>query len=313
MRTEINPQPKPTVSIIGAGRLGRALSAALESCNYPILAVVTRRRGSAVKASKRLQGNPVALTANRLASLPPSDLILIATPDDVIAETARLLSQTLKTGKGITVLHTSGALASDVLDPLRRIGCETGSMHPLVSISDPVSGAWSLQYAHYCLEGTRKATTVARSLVRDLGGQSFTIKQKDKALYHAAAVMVSPHLVSLFDLASEMIAACGVRKRDARVAFAPLLQSTINNLKASEPQKALTGTFARGDIATVRRHLEALSLKKFAAAREVYKQLGLHSLDLMKNRGLAPDRVSDIRKLLLRTGGGNRGRGEGGK
>jgi len=240
----------------------------------------------------------MALAADRLANLPPSDLILITTPDDVIAQTAKQLSQTLKTGKGVTVLHTSGALASDVLDPLRKIGCATGSMHPLVSISEPVSGAWALQYAHYCLEGTRAATTVARSLVRDLGGQSFTIKQKDKALYHAAAVMVSPHLVSLFDLASEMIAACGVRKRDARVAFAPLLQSTINNLKASEPQKALTGTFARGDIDAVRRHLEALSLKKFAAAREVYKQLGLHSLDLAKKNGLDPKLTAAIKKLL---------------
>jgi predicted short-subunit dehydrogenase-like oxidoreductase (DUF2520 family) len=313
MTTKLKPQRNPTVSIIGAGRLGQALAAALSSCNYQIVALVARRRGSAIKASKRQQDNPVALTPNRLASLPLSDLILIATPDDVIGETATKLSQTLNNGNGVTVLHTSGALASDVLDPLRRIGCETGSMHPLVSISDPVSGAWSLQYAHYCLEGTRKATTVARSLVRDLGGQSFTIKQKDKALYHAAAVMVSPHLVSLFDLASEMIVACGVRKRDARVAFAPLLQSTINNLKASETHKALTGTFARGDIDTVRRHLDALSLKKFAAAREVYKQLGLHSLDLMKKHGLPPDRVNDIRKLLLRTGGGKRVRGEGGK
>jgi len=288
----------PTVSIIGAGRLGQALGAALSSCNYRVLAVVTGRRGTAVKAGKHLQDNPVALTPNRLASLPPSDLILIATPDDVIAETATRLSQTLHTGNGVTVLHTSGALASDVLDPLRKIGCETGSMHPLVSISDPVSGAWSLQYAHYCLEGTRKATAVARSLVRDLGGQSFTIKQKDKALYHAAAVMVSPHLVALFDLASEMMAACGVRKRDARVAFAPLLQSTVNNLKASEPHKALTGTFARGDVETVRRHLAALSKKEFAAAREVYKQLGLHSLDLAKKNGVDPGRITAIKRLL---------------
>lgn len=294
----------PTVCIIGAGRLGQALAAALKSCNYPILAVVTRRRATAVKASKALQGSPSALAADRLENLPRTDLILITTPDDVIAKTATALSQTLKTGKGVTVLHTSGALASDVLDPLRKIGCATGSMHPLVSISEPVSGAWALQYAHYCLEGTRKATAVARSVVRDLGGQSFTIKQKDKALYHAAAVMVSPHLVSLFDLGTEMLAACGVRKRDARIVFGPLLQSTINNLKASDSHKALTGTFARGDVETVRRHLAALSKREFAAAREVYKQLGLHSLDLAKKNGLPLSRVKDIRKLLLKRGKG---------
>jgi predicted short-subunit dehydrogenase-like oxidoreductase (DUF2520 family) len=298
MSTDLQTKSMPTVCIIGAGRLGQALAAALKSCNYPVLAVVTRRRANAIKASNRLQGSPVALAANRLANLPPSDLILITTPDDVIAQTASQLSQSLKTGKGVTVLHTSGALASDVLDPLRRIGCATGSMHPLVSISEPVSGAWALQYAHYCLEGTRKATAVAKSLVRDLGGRSFTIKQKDKALYHAAAVMVSPHLVSLFDLATEMLAACGVPKRDARVVFGPLLQSTVNNLKASEAHKALTGTFARGDVETVRRHLAALSKRDFAAAREVYKHLGLHSLDLAKKNGLDPQRITAIKKLL---------------
>src|SRR6185503_940444 len=227
MSTKFPSKSMPTVCIIGAGRLGQALAAALKSCNYPILAVVTKRRATAVKASNALQGSAIALAADRVATLPPCDLILITTPDDVIAKVATQLSQTLKTGKGVTVLHTSGALASDVLEPLRKIGCATGSMHPLVSISEPVSGAWALQYAHYCLEGTRQATTVARFLVRDLGGQSFTIKQKDKALYHAAAVMVSPHLVSLFDLGTEMLAACGVRKRAARIVFGPLLQSTI--------------------------------------------------------------------------------------
>lgn len=298
MSTDLQTKSMPTVCIIGAGRLGQALAAALKSCNYPVLAVVTRRRANAVKASDRLQGSAIALAANRLNNLPPSNLILITTPDDVIAQTASQLSQSLKTGKGVTVLHTSGALASDVLDPLRRIGCATGSMHPLVSISEPVSGAWALQYAYYCLEGTRKATAVAKSLVRDLGGRSFTIKQKDKALYHAAAVMVSPHLVSLFDLATEMLVACGVPKRDARVVFGPLLQSTVNNLKASEAHKALTGTFARGDVETVRRHLAALSKRDFAAAREVYKQLGLHSLDLAKKNGLDPRRITAIKKLL---------------
>ena len=66
----------------------------------------------------------------------------------------------------------------------------------------------------------------------------------------------------------------------------PLLESTVNNLKTSNPQQALTGTFARGDVATVRRHLDALSGTELAEALEVYKLLGLHSLQLAEKNGL---------------------------
>jgi predicted short-subunit dehydrogenase-like oxidoreductase (DUF2520 family) len=296
MRIEFNSKRKPTVSIIGAGRLGKALAVALEKRNYKILALVSRRHGNAVKASQVLLNKPVALAAARLAELPASDLILISTPDDAIAETAERLSQTLKTGKGVTVLHTSGALASDVLDALKKIGCNTGSIHPLVSISG--SGASSFEQAYFCLEGSRNANGIARSLVVDLEGHSFTIARKDKALYHAAAVMASPHLVSLFDLAAGMFAACGIRKREVRKILAPLLESTVNNLGRSDPEKALTGTFARGDVETVRRHLVALAPKQFAAAREVYKRLGLHSLELAAKNGLDRNLTTAIKKLL---------------
>jgi predicted short-subunit dehydrogenase-like oxidoreductase (DUF2520 family) len=161
-----------------------------------------------------------------------------------------------------------------------------------------VSGAEALRGAFYCLEGSRKAKLIAQQLVQDLGGHSFSIKSESKALYHAAAVMASPHLVALFDLAIEMLAACGLGKRNAQKVLLPLLESTVNNLKASEPRKALTGTYARGDVATVRRHLQALSPSQLAEALEVYKLLGRHSLQLAKQNRLDPQLLDQIRKLL---------------
>ena len=294
---------KPTVSIIGAGRLGQALALALQSNGYTIVALVARRSQKAEKAAALLgktrgRPNPLALAAKQLARLPETDLILIATPDDVIAETAQNLSSLWTSKARTTVLHTSGALSSEVLAPLSEKGIETGSIHPLVSISDPVSGAVALRGAFFCLEGTRKARLLAGAIVRDLGGSTFTIKPASKALYHAAAVMASPHLTALVDLATEMLAACGISKRKAQQVFMPLLESTVNNLKTSNPQHALTGTFARGDVATVCRHLAGLSGKEFEDALEAYKLLGLHSLQLAAKNGLDPQRVSQISKLL---------------
>jgi predicted short-subunit dehydrogenase-like oxidoreductase (DUF2520 family) len=300
MTRESQNKPKPSIAVIGAGRLGQALAIALNSCDYPIVALVARRRRKAEQAATLLGGSPRprALGASDLAELPPANLFLISTPDDVIEHTAQRLSKLFGNENRATVLHTSGALSSEVLGSMAAVGFETGSIHPLVSISEPDLGAEALHGAFYCLEGTRKAKTVAASLVRDLGGNSFTIKPEHKALYHAAAVMTSPHLVSLFDLASELLAACGLSRGKSQQVLAPLLESTVNNLKTSNTQRALTGTFARGDVATVRRHLEALSGKELAEALEVYKLLGLHSLKLAEKSGLDPQLSKQIRKIL---------------
>jgi predicted short-subunit dehydrogenase-like oxidoreductase (DUF2520 family) len=303
------PKPKPrtlrpTVSIIGAGRLGQALALALRSSGYPILALVARRRQKAEKAVALLETTfrskpaPVALGTNKLGELPSAALIIIATPDDVIEETARRLASLQRGREPKTILHTSGALSSAVLAPLAEVGFQTGSIHPLVSVSDPVSGAAALSGSYFCLEGTRKAIKLARAIVDDLGGSSFTIKPESKALYHAAAVMASPHVTVLFDLAISMLAACGLDRRDAQKVLLPLLESTVNNLKTSTPQQALTGTFARGDIATVRKHLRAMTDKDIAQAIEIYKLLGLRSLQLAEKSGLDPQQAKIIRDLV---------------
>lgn len=292
---------KPSISIIGAGRLGQALAIALQSMGYPLLSLVARRHQKAEKAVTLLDGTkprPQALGANHLQDLPSTDVILIATPDDAIEDTARKLAQTAVGKSRRTVLHTSGALSSEVLSSLETAGFQTGSIHPLVSISEPVSGAVALRGAFYCLEGTRRAKLLAESIVRDLGGHSFTIKPESKALYHAAAVMASPHVTALLDLATEMLAACGLSKRNAQKVLVPLLESTVSNLQASTPQKALTGTFARGDIATVRRHLEAMSARELSAALDVYKLLARHSVSLAEKNGLDASLSDQIRKLL---------------
>jgi predicted short-subunit dehydrogenase-like oxidoreductase (DUF2520 family) len=301
MTKESNSKRKPSVTVIGAGRLGQALAIALKSCQYPILSLVARHRSKAEQAAA-LIGNggprPRALTPSEFAKLPVTDLILIATPDDAIEKTAQRLSKLFGNENRATVLHTSGALSSEVLRSMAAVGFETGSIHPLVSISDPAAGAEALRGAFYCLEGTRKAKTMAASLLRDLGGSSFTIKRESKALYHAAAVMASPHLVALFDLATELLVACGVSNIKSQQVLVPLLESTVNNLKNSNARQALTGTFARGDVATVRRHLAALSSKELSEALEVYKLLGLHSLELAERNNLDPGLLQEIRKLL---------------
>lgn len=302
MTKKIRQRRKPSVSIVGSGRLGQALAIALYSSGYPILAMVARRVAHARKAAaqiNRLEKPVLALSADQLRQLPDSDVILIATPDDAIKSTAEALAVSQKRARrGQTVLHTSGALDSDVLSPLAELGFHTGSLHPLVSVNEPDAGAKALRGAFYCLEGDKAALLLGRLIVRDLDGTSFSIQPKNKALYHAAAVMASGHFVALFDLATKMLVSCGLSQKSARQILMPLVESTVNNLKVSDPEEALTGTFARGDLATVKRHLEALSGKQFAEELEVYKVLGLRSIQLASKASLEPQVLEQIRTAL---------------
>jgi predicted short-subunit dehydrogenase-like oxidoreductase (DUF2520 family) len=307
------PAIKRTISIIGAGRLGTALARALASSGYRIEAVVARRKTRAracVELAELTAAHPLILTSAQLDQLPPSDILLITTPDDAIKGVATQLALMMKSrgmkmeGGGLkvrvkrTVLHASGALSSDILRGLRDVGFSTGSMHPLISVSDPVHGAQSLQRAFFCIEGESAAQSVARSLVAALGAESFSINTKDKALYHAAAVMASGHVTALFDIATEMLTHCGLTAGRARAVLIPLLRSTFENLYTADPAHALTGTFARADISTVRRHLEAINSSSVHDALATYTLLGLRSLQLAKEAGANSEALKEIALIL---------------
>jgi len=282
-QTKSSRGSKPTVSVVGSGRLGTALAIALESSAYSILALVARRPARARKAATLLGRPTLALGANQIDKLPHSDFILITTPDDVIAEAARQLAVSQKGGaRGRTVLHTSGALSSAVLLPLSETGFHVGSIHPLIAVSDPCTGAEALRGAFYCIEGDNVAFRVAHSIVRDLKGEDFSVSSDMKALYHAAAVMASGHFVAQLDIAVEMLFACGLNKARAREVLLPLVRSTVENLSNHEPARALTGTFARGDAATVQRHLAALRELESRDALAAYILLGRRSVKLAR-------------------------------
>lgn len=294
-----------TVAIVGAGRLGTALALALGRRDYLIEAVVARSLSHARRAASLLPSGTRALSAAHLDSLPPSELLLITTPDDQLAQTAvRLAAATSRAlserkGRGVrTALHCSGALSSDILSPLAQAGWRTGAMHPLVSISEARQGAERLRGAYFCVEGDAQALRRARSLVQNLEGQSFVINKADKALYHAAAVMASGHVVALFDIALEMLARCGLTERRAQAVLLPLLESITQNLQGRDTAHSLTGTFARADAATMRRHLEELRGVDIRDALEVYRLLGRRSIRLAEKIGVDGEALKKIEDAL---------------
>lgn len=300
---------KLSVSIIGAGRLGTALAIALNNSGHSIDLIVAKSAASAKRASKLSGGRGLAFSAHQFRRILPkhrqlleqSSLILIATPDDVIgtiaAELADLLRFRTAPARRLVALHTSGALTSNVLRPLRTLGIAVGALHPLVSISEAKSGADWLTQAFFSVEGDALAMQVGRRIVRDFGAQAFAIRPSAKPLYHAAALMASPNLTALIDISFEMLSRCGLTANQSQKVLLPLLRSTIENLAAADPSRALTGTFKRGDVATVQKHIKAISSKNLFDALEAYVLLGRRSMRMADSKSASR---SEIDRILAR-------------
>jgi predicted short-subunit dehydrogenase-like oxidoreductase (DUF2520 family) len=280
-----------SVSIVGIGRVGGALALALANAGYKIDYLVHRDRATAELISSRLPGT-VRLVASGSFPDIASEILLITTADPDIRNVAVEAASHLKNRPA--VFHTSGSLSSDVLSDLRPVVGSIGSIHPLVSISDPLSGSASFANAYFCIEGDEAAGNVARSIVKALGGIPFSIESKYKSLYHAAAVTACGHLVALIDVAIEMLTECGVDPESAKKVLLPLIKSTIGNLETQTPEAALTGSFARADVDAFNRHLASLAGVRSPAMRDIYLLLGERSLDLAAANGADP---ADLKKL----------------
>lgn len=284
------------ISIIGIGRLGGALAIALDKKDFTIENLVARNWEAANKIAESLASKPKILSAESFSEI-SSDVIFICTQDSKIESVAESLAKNLP-NKSV-VFHTSGSLSSEVLRNLKNVGCRIGSIHPLVSISDSQLGAERFAGAYFCVEGDSEAVETARGIVENLGGNSFSIATEYKTLYHASAVTACGHLVALVDAAIEMLTRCGVAETDAQRILLPLIKSTVENLKTQTAAEALTGTFARADVATLGKHLKTLGENVSVEALEIYLLLGARSLNLAETRGANRENLDEMRGQIL--------------
>ncbi|GMU41229.1 MAG: oxidoreductase [Chloroflexota bacterium] len=273
--------------VIGPGRLGTALSAALAATGAPVMVASRRPPAPALLALPGVTGAPVEVLIERC------DVVYLAVPDREIAPLAARLSWR----PGQAAVHHSGALGLEALAGATDRGALAGCLHPLQTFpaGTPPQEAPALFRGITCgIEAPEPLGARLEALAGALGARSVRLEGVDRAAYHAAAVFASNDAVALMAAAARTWSAAGLSPEAAREALAPLLLAAARNVAALPLERALTGPVARGDVETVERHLAALTTTPDLAA--LYRALAAELLRL--DLGHAPETLAALRRAI---------------
>jgi predicted short-subunit dehydrogenase-like oxidoreductase (DUF2520 family) len=241
------------VGVIGAGRVGAVLGAALADAGHDVVAAAGLSAASAERATRLLPGVPL-VPADRVVAA--GDLVVLAVPDDTLPGLVAGLAGTGAWRAGQIAFHTSGAHGLAVLAPAERAGVLPLALHPAMTFSGAVEDADRLAGAPFGVTSRPEYRAVAETLVLEMGGEPFFVAEEDRRLYHAALVTGANHLVTLVAEAADLLRTAGIAD-PARV-LAPLLTAALDNgLRRGD--RGLTGPVSRGDVGTVRTHVETLT------------------------------------------------------
>ena len=247
-----------SLNIIGAGHLGMTFGRLWANSSAVHLQQILNRTPSSTRAAIEFIG--AGAPAESIAAMAPADIYLISTTDDAIAACCEALAASGKLHSGSIVFHCSGARNSSELIAATRLGAAVASIHPVRSFAQPEQVAANFSGALCGVEGDPRALKILAECFSAIGAQFVPILADQKVLYHAAAVFASNYLVTLQDVAQATYGHAGIAPEIALKLVEPLVRETIDNIFSHGPAQALSGPVARGDMATVSKHLQALAV-----------------------------------------------------
>jgi len=248
---------RPTIAIVGPGRAGSTLARALTASGYYVAAVAGRHPEHARALAYEVTARPVSTPA---AAAALAELVILAVPDDAVAQVAAGLAAAEMEWGGKQAVHLSGAQDRSVLAPLQARGVETGVFHPLQTFRKAPEAVRNLPGTLIGIDADPPLRRRLEQVARDLRGEPFDLSGVNRPVYHAAAVLVANYAITLLAEATALMEEAGVERKTAyRGLTRLLLGSAGNSLAVDDPAQALTGPAARGDRGTVARHLRALS------------------------------------------------------
>ena len=277
------PGEPPYTGIVGAGAVGTALGVALSRAGWPIHAVASRDAGRRERFTGLVDGSRAFVEPQALVE--EVELIILAVPDDVIAP----MAAGIRMYGGQAMIHTSGALGAEVLEPAMAAGTQVGAFHPLVAFADTERAVAALHGATVAIEGDDQLTAMLAKMAERIGATAVRLAPGSKAAYHAAAVLAAGGFVALLDAIAELGAVAGLDEAGALAIYGPLIEGTLGNARALGIRAALTGPMTRGDVGTLEAHLAAMAAHA-PGALELYAAAARREIVLARERGaLAPE------------------------
>ena len=281
------------VGVVGAGRVGAVLAAALRAAGHEIVSVAGESDASRTRIDALLPGVPIEKPT---AVARACDLLLLTVPDDMLGNVVRTMTDAGAIRPGQYIAHTSGRHGLAILEPAVAIGAHVMAVHPAMTFSGT---AVDLARLSGCVFGLTAATPAdrafAEALVLDLGGKPMWVPEEMRTLYHAGLAHGANHLVTLVTEAMEILAAAGAT--DPAGTLRPLLTAALDNA-LDHGDQALTGPIVRGDAGTVAAHLDDIRTNAPQTLAS-YVAMARATLDRAVSDGrLLPIRALKVKKLL---------------
>jgi predicted short-subunit dehydrogenase-like oxidoreductase (DUF2520 family) len=250
---EGNDRPaRLAVGVVGTGRVGAVLGAALARAGHRVVAAYAVSVGSRQRAHALLPGVALMTPPEVFAA---SDLVILAVPDDTLPGLVEGLVATGSIRAGQIVVHTSGRYGADMLEPVTRLGALPLALHPAMTFTGTSVDLERLAGAMFGVTAPEPLWPIAEALVVEMGAEPIRIAEQDRTLYHAALAHGANHLVTLVNDAMDLLRGAGVAEPDRTLA--PLLSAALDNV-LRQGDAALTGPVARGDASTVAQHVAAI-------------------------------------------------------
>jgi predicted short-subunit dehydrogenase-like oxidoreductase (DUF2520 family) len=275
------PRVPLDVGVLGTGRVGAVLGAALARAGHRVVGASGVSAASRQRAERLLPGVPL-LAADQVVAA--ADLVLVAVPDDVLRDLIAGLATTGAWTEGQLVVHTSGAHGVGVLDPAAARGVVPLALHPAMTFAGRPEDLDRLAGASFGITSSEEMRPVAEALVLELGGEPVWVPERARALYHAALTTGSNYLITLVNESVDLLEDAGVEAPAQLIA--PLLSAALDNALRLR-DAALTGPISRGDAATVALHIDTLR-REAPETVAIYTALGLRTAE----RALASGRIT---------------------
>jgi predicted short-subunit dehydrogenase-like oxidoreductase (DUF2520 family) len=280
------------VGVIGAGRVGAVLAAALRDAGHEIVAVAGESDASRQRAALLLPGVPIDKPT---AVARACDVLLLTVPDDMLDNVVTTLSAAGAIRSGQVVVHTSGRHGLAVLTPAVVRGALPIAMHPAMTFTGTDVDLPRLPGCVYGVTAGPAERELAERLVADLGGHPMWVPEDKRTLYHAGLAHGANHLVTLVAQAMELLGAAGAA--DPAATLRPLLNAALDNALA-QGDTALTGPIVRGDVGTIRGHLAEIATNA-PHTLPSYVAMARATLDRVVTDGrVLPIRAAKIRGVL---------------